>query len=169
RSEVRPCELFNLEGNFDFSNAPVIQFLREAKERGLCRYIGITGNNARHLGRLIRELNDLDSVLIAYNYMPLNVTAREHIIPPATAKGMAIIVAGIFTFVHSIPKGWRTEGTYFGKQADQQLAQLQKLQQECGIPMMELALRFVASDHRISSLLLGACHPGEVEQNLAAF
>src|SRR6185437_911796 len=106
RSEVRACELFDLEGNFDFSDAPVIQFLREAKDLGLCRYIGITGNNARHIGRLVRELGGLDSVLIAYNYMPLNVTAREHIIPHAEAKGMAVIIAGIFTFVHSIPNGW---------------------------------------------------------------
>jgi aryl-alcohol dehydrogenase-like predicted oxidoreductase len=169
RSEVRPCELFDLEADFDFSNAPVIQFLHEARELGLCRHIGITGNNARHIGRLVRELNDLDSVLIAYNYMPINVTAREHIIAPAEAKGMAVIVAGIFTFVHALPKGWRTEGTYFGKHADQQLAQLQKLQRECGIPMFELALRFVAADRRISSLLLGACHPVEIEQNLTSF
>lgn len=169
RSEVRPCALFDLQGDFDFANAPVIQFLREVQELGLCRRIGITGNNARHIGRLVRELDGLDSVLIAYNYLPINVTTREHIIPAAQAKGMAIIVAGIFTFVHSIPKGWRTEGTYFGKHADEQLAQLQKLQRECGIPMFELALRFVAADLRISSLLLGACHPVEVEQNLASF
>lgn len=169
RSEVRPCELFDLEDDFDFSNAPVMQFLREARELGLCRHIGITGNNARHIGRLVRELDGLDSVLIAYNYMPINVTAREHIIPPAEAKGMAVIIAGIFTFVNTIPKGWRTEGTYFGRHADEQLAQLQKLQRECGIPMFELALRFVAADRRICSLLLGACHPHEVEQNLASF
>jgi aryl-alcohol dehydrogenase-like predicted oxidoreductase len=169
RSEVRACELFDEQGDFDFANAPVIQFLREAKGRGLCRYIGITGNNARHLGRLIRELNGLDSVLAAYNYMPINVTAREYIIPAAAAKGMAIIVAGLFTFVFSIPKGWRTEGTYFGKRADEQLAQLHKLQKDCGIPMIELALRFAAADNRISSLLLGACHPAEVEQNLESF
>lgn len=169
RSEVRPCELFDPQADFDFANAPVIQFLREAKARGLCRLIGITGNNARHLGRLVHELNGLDSVLVAYNYMPINVTAREHVIPIAQTKGMAIIVAGLFTFVFSIPKGWRTEGTYFGKRADEQLAQLQKLQKECGIPMIELALRFVAADERISSLLLGACNPIEVEQNLASF
>ena len=169
RSEVHPWGLFDLQNDFDFANAPVIQFLREAKARGLCRHIGITGNNARHLGRLIRELDGLDSVLVAYNYMPLNVIAREHVIPFAGAKGMAVIVAGLFTFVASIPTGWRTEGTYFGRCADQQLASLQKLQKDCDIPMIELALRFVVADNRISSFLLGACHPGEVEQNLASF
>jgi Ni2+-binding GTPase involved in maturation of urease and hydrogenase len=34
------------------------------------RRIGITGNHARHLGRLIQELDGLDSVLVAYNYTP---------------------------------------------------------------------------------------------------
>ena len=47
---------------------------------------------------------------VAYNYMPINVTPREHVIPFAEAKGMAVIVAGLFTFLFSIPRGWRTEG-----------------------------------------------------------
>src|SRR4029077_17093648 len=87
RSSVRPYELFDCEGDFDFANAPVIQFLREAKAGGLCRHIGITGNNARHLGRLIQQLDGIDAVLVAYNYSPLNVTAREFVIPIAAAKG----------------------------------------------------------------------------------
>jgi aryl-alcohol dehydrogenase-like predicted oxidoreductase len=169
RPDVGHCELFDLEGSFDFANAPVIQFLREAKARGLCRRIGITGNNARHLARLIRELDGLDSVLVAYNYTPLNVTARETVIPAAAARGLAVIVAGLFTFVYSIPAGWRTEGTYFGRHADRQLARLQQLQRECGLPMAELAVRFVAPDERISAVLVGACHPPEIEQNIASF
>ena len=169
RIDVRPCERFDEEGSFDFANAPVIQFLREAKAQGLCRYIGLAGNNARHLGRLIRELDGIDSVLVAYNYTPLNVTTREQVLPVAQAKGMAVIVAGIFTFVYSLPAGWRTEGTYFGKHADQQLARLQALQRECGIPMAELAVRFVATDDRLATTLVGACHPEEIEQNVASF
>lgn len=169
RTEVRPCHLFDLEGSFDFANAPVIQFLREAKARGLCRHIGIAGNNACHLGRLIRELEGLDSVLVAYNYTPLNVTAREQVLAPAAAKRMAVIVAGIFTFVHSLPLGWRTEGTYFGRQADEQLAELKALQLASGLPMAELAVRFVGTDDRLSTTLVGACHPAEIEQNVASF
>ena len=169
RSEVRSCERFDEEGSFDFANAPVIQFLREAKAQGLCRYIGIAGNNARHLGRLVSELDGIDSVLVAYNYTPLNVTARQYVMPVAQSKGMAVIIAGIFTFVYSLPAGWRTEGTYFGKHADQQLARLQTLQRECGIPMAELAVRFVATDERLSTTLVGACHPEEIEQNVASF
>lgn len=168
RSEVGQWKLFDLQGSFDFANAPVMQFLRDAKARGLCRSIGITGNNARHLGRLVRELDGFDSVLVAYNYAPLNVSAREHVIPVAAAKRMAVVVAGVFTFIFSIPKGWRTEGTYFGPRADEQLAELQSLQKDCGLPMVELAARFVAADERITCLLLGACHPSEIEQNVAA-
>ena len=100
---------------------------------------------------------------------PLNVTARQHVMPAAQAKEMAVIIAGIFTFVYSLPAGWRTEGTYFGKHADQQLARLQTLQHECGIPMAELAVRFVATDERLSTTLVGACHPEEIEQNVAFF
>ncbi len=50
-----------------------------------------------------------------------------------------------------------------------QLAALQKLQQACGIPMAELALRFVAADEKITTVLVGACQPAEIEQNVASF
>jgi D-threo-aldose 1-dehydrogenase len=169
RRDVGHCRLYDLEGSFDFANAPVIQFLREAKASGLCRYIGLTGNHARHVGRVIREVDGLDAVLCAYNYTPLNVTAREQVLPAAASKGMAVIVAGLFTFVNSLPKGWATEGSYLGPRSDVQLAALQKLQRECGLPMAELALRFVASDERLSIVLTGACHPSEVDQNVASF
>lgn len=168
RSAVGPWQLFDPERAYDFAGAPVIQFLREARARGLCRHIGITGNNARHLGRLLRELDGLDSVLVAYNYHPLNVTAREHILPAAAAKGVAVVVAGVFTFVNSLPAGWRTEGTYFGRNADRQLAELKQLQAASGLPMAELSLRFVAADPAISVLLVGGCQPAEIEQNVAS-
>ncbi|HEX2860205.1 MAG TPA: aldo/keto reductase, partial [Lacunisphaera sp.] len=169
RSEIGHCRLFDLEGSFDLANAPVIQFLREAKARGLCRYVGVTGNHARHLGRVISEVNGLDAVLCAYNCTPLNVTLREHVLPAAGAKRMAVVVAGLFTFVNSLPKGWATEGSYLGPRSDVQLAALQKLQRECGLPMAELALRFVAADDRLSIVLAGACQPTEVTQNVDAF
>lgn len=169
RTEVGRCRLFDPEGSFDFANAPVIQFLREAKARGLCRHIGVTGNHARHLGRVIREVDGLDAVLVAYNYTPLNTSARDHILPVAAAKRLAVVVAGLFTFVYSLPKGWATEGSYLGRRSDAQLAALKKLQQDCGLPMAELALRFVAADERLSVILAGACQPAEVDQNLAAF
>jgi len=169
RPDVGHGRLFDLEGDVDFAHAPVIQFLREAKSRGLCRHIGITGNHARHLGRLIREVDGLDAVLVAYNYTPLNVTAREHIFPAAAAKGLAVVVAGLFTFVNSLPQGWATEGSYLGPCSDVQLAALQKLQRECGIPMAELSLRFVAADLLPATVLVGACQPPEIEANVAAF
>ena len=169
RPDVAYWELFDIESSIDFASAPVIQFLCEAKARGLCRYIGITGNNARHIGRLVCELDGLDSVLIAFNYQPLNVTAREHVIPPALARGMAIFVAGIFTFPFALPPSWRTQGTYFGKRTAEQFAQLHELQRDSGLSMPELVLRFVAADKQISSTLVGACHPHEIESNVAAF
>src|SRR5690606_18090166 len=78
RPDLAKWELFDLQASLDFASAPVIEFLREAKAEGLCRYIGITGNNARHIGRVLQEVDGLDSVLIAYNYQPLNVSARKH-------------------------------------------------------------------------------------------
>ena len=35
--------------------------------------------------------------------------------------------------------------------------------------MAELALRFVAADARPASILVGACNPAEIEQNVAAY
>lgn len=166
---ARAGTLFDLDAEINFSAAPVVRFLREAKERGLCRYIGVTGNHARHLGRVVRDLDGIDSVLVAYNYSPLNTLAREFVIPAAQAKGVAVVVAGLFTFVHSLPRGWATEGSYLGSHSDRQLSQLKALEMDCGIPAAELSLRFVAADERISCLLVGACQPADVDRNLASF
>ncbi len=35
--------------------------------------------------------------------------------------------------------------------------------------MQELSLRFVAADEKISTVLVGACRPAEIEQNVASF
>jgi aryl-alcohol dehydrogenase-like predicted oxidoreductase len=169
RSDVAMGKLFDLEAGIDFAAAPVVQFLREAKARGLCRHVGVAGNNARHLGRVVRELEGIDSVLVAYNYTPLNTLARDFVIPAAEAKGMAVLVAGLFTFVHSLPAGWATEGSYLGKRSDEQLVQLKALEKAAGIPAAELSLRFVAADERISCVLVGACRPDEIDRNLASF
>ena len=169
RPEVGMWKLFDLEADIDFEGAPVVQFLREAKARGLCRYIGVTGNNARHLGRVLRELGGIDSVLVAYNYTPLNTLARDFVIPVAEERGVAVLVAGLFTFVHSLPGGWATEGTYLGRRSDEQLAQLKALERSSGISAAELSLRFVAADGRISCVLVGACLPTDIDRNLAAF
>jgi aryl-alcohol dehydrogenase-like predicted oxidoreductase len=169
RTEVRRLELFDLEADYQFADAPVVEFLRSAKAAGLCRHIGVTGNNARHLARVIAEITGLDSVLVAYNTHPLNVMARETVIPAAAAKNMAVIAAGVFTFVYRIPDGWRTEGTYFGRHADRQLAALRALQQSCGLPMNELALRFALAEPGVDALLVGACRPAEIEENVDRF
>ena len=168
-SGTAPNHLFDLEDSLDFANAPVVQFLREAKERGLCRFIGVTSNHTRHLTRVIESVDGLDAALIAYNYTPLNLSARNHVLPAATARGMAVIVAGLFTFVYRLPPGWATEGSYLGPRSDLQLAALQKLQHESGLSMAELALRFVAADQSLASILVGGCHPEEIEQNVAAY
>jgi len=169
RASVTPGRLLDVQGDYDFGRAPVLQFLREAKQRGLCRYVGITGNHARHLGRLITEIDGLDSVLVAYNYTPLNVTAREFVLPVAAAKNLAVIVAGVFTFLYSLPAGWATEGSYLGPRSDRQLADIQALQTASGLPMAELALRFVAADPALNVILTGACQPAEIAENVVAF
>jgi aryl-alcohol dehydrogenase-like predicted oxidoreductase len=169
RNDVRPYELFDLQGDHRFAGAPVVEFLRSARAAGLCRHVGLAGNNARHLARLVAEVPGMDSVLVAYNYHPLNITARDHLLPAAAAAQVAVIVAGVFTFIHRLPAGWRTEGTYFGRHADRQLAALQDLHQQCGLPLNELALRFVAADRNLDALLVGACRPAEIEENVARF
>lgn len=169
RQTLAPCELFDLQNSHNFQNAPVFDFLRESQSKGLCKYIGITGNNAPHLAALLEKLTGIDSILIAYNYHPLNASAQNQILPLAKQKGIAAIIAGIFTFIRRIPEGWRTEGTYFGQHADRQLAEFQALQKSSDLSPEELSLRFVAADPDIATLLLGACTPGQVDQNLRAF
>ena len=155
---------------YEFSDAPVMCVLREAREQGVCKAIGITGNSAADTALVLRHV-DVDTYLLAFNYNPVVREARSESLPLAQEKGVAMILGGVLTrgqltgknedlFVS--PPNWMTP------EIGESLRRLYELHDDTGISLPALALRFVLVDPAVSVALIGAATPAEIEENVEA-
>ena len=147
-------ELIRLDERCDFAGAPVMRVLRQAKERGLCRYIGLTADRADELGHVLRHV-EVDSCLPAYGYTPLCHRARDSVLPLARERHIAYIAAGVL----------RPLGMADGRVRDSRLATIQRAS---GLSPVELSIRYLLGDPNITTILVGATTPAEIEKCVAS-
>ncbi|MGD2155568.1 MAG: aldo/keto reductase [Anaerolineales bacterium] len=162
-------QLLDMTASYDFQNAPVFQVLREAKDQGLCRFIGITADRSEELVKVLRHV-DANTCLIAYGYNLIFRHARNVLLPLARKKGAAQIIAGVvkqgalpldLKHAAALP-GWITP------QVKESLTRLYRIQTECGLSLATLAIRYLVADSNISTILIGAATPDEIEEAVVA-
>jgi aryl-alcohol dehydrogenase-like predicted oxidoreductase len=141
-----------LDPNYDFAGAPVMEVLRDIKEEGLCRFVGVTGNSADGVG-LVASKVDADVCLIAFNYDILRRRARRETIPVARAKNMTVALGAIIRLPADMPDA---------------LERLYAVQRESGLSLVELTIRYLLADPDFSTILVGAAKPSEIEECVAA-
>ena len=154
---------------FDFNDAPVMRALRRARDQGLCRWIGITGNTTLQLLQVLRHV-DVDTILLAYNYNLLYRASLRYVLPLAQERGVAPIIAGpLYGGRLAEVRRERLDQPSDWLHPDHRnaLSRLYDIQADCGIPLPELAIRYLLSDREIGVLLIGAVSVAEVEQNVA--
>ena len=158
------------ERAYDFASAPVLQALRKAKEEGLCRYIGITGNVAHQMSRVLGAV-EIDTFLVAFSYDLVVRDAEEEAFPLAEQKKVALILGAIFYGgrLVRVREEWLSEPPEWMTPAlTERFARLYRIQRECGIPLPQLALRYVLARDGVSVILIGAKTPAEIEESVAA-
>jgi aryl-alcohol dehydrogenase-like predicted oxidoreductase len=170
-SDAEPLDVcIRLDEALDFAGAPVMEALRTAREQGLCRFIGITGNTTVEIAHVLKHV-EVDAMLVAYNYNLILRGALTHCVPVARECGAACIMAGPLynarlAAVHrewlDEPPGWMTPDFR------ERYAALCEIQEESGIPMPELAIRYVMEEAGFCTVLTASITVGEVEQNHAA-
>jgi len=80
-----------------FSSNGAIQAFLEAKEKGLTRFLGVTGHHDPFITRRCIEKFDFDTVLIPVNPAePAYKSYLEHVIPLAREKQMGIVAMKIY-------------------------------------------------------------------------
>jgi aryl-alcohol dehydrogenase-like predicted oxidoreductase len=80
-----------------FSPNGAIQAFREAKEKGLTRFIGVTGHHDPFITRRCIEEFDFDTVLIPVNPAePVYRSYLEHVIPLAREKQMGVVAMKVY-------------------------------------------------------------------------
>ncbi len=153
----------------DDARGPVMDVIDRLKGEGRIRFAGLGGTTAYDMARLIRT-GRFDVVLTAFNTSLLWREAWHEVIPAAAERGMGI-VAGSPLQQGALARVWREEvetATWLSKPRREQFRKLYALVDEVGIPLPELSLRFLLSEPRISTILMGARSVAEVDGNVDA-
>lgn len=154
--------------DYSFNHAPALAALREIKAQGRCQFIGISGNTADNMSRVLQNV-EIDTFLLAFNYDLIRRGARE-ILPIAKEKGCVKLIGAIFqrglaTVQPELldnPPGWMTPDLVSSYQ------QIYALQRESGISLAEMGVRYIAAQPDIDTIIIGAKVPAEIEECVQA-
>ena len=160
----------SLNPDYDFVGAPAIQVLRDARAEGLCRFTGITGGRFASVARVLSNI-DVDICLPAFAYDILRRGACREVIPLARSKNVTVVLGGIFRlldiftniaeWLDSPPDGTTPE-------LKDRIERLYGIHRDSGLSVVELTIRYLLADRDVSTILVGAANPGEIEESVAA-
>ena len=156
--------------DFQAVTGPVLELLDDLKRQGVVRFTGIGGTTVTELAHLCRS-GKFDVVLTAFNYSLLYQEAGAGVLPAAKERGMGIVVGSPLqqgAFARPFEAVYDPTVYWLSAARREQLKALYALVEECGLPLPELALRFVVSNPDVHCVLMGARSVAEVEQNVAA-
>jgi D-threo-aldose 1-dehydrogenase len=144
--------------------------LAELRDQGVVAAVGAGMNQAEMLTRFVRDL-ELDLVLVAGRYSLLDQRALAELLPTCAARGTAVVVGGVFN--SGLLADPRPGATFDYAPAPPELvARAVRLGEVCarhGVPLRAAALAFPFGHPAVTSVLVGARSPDEVEDAAASF
>lgn len=144
--------------------------LDQLRAEGTVKAIGLGLDDHDWCERFLREA-DFDAVLLAGRYSLLEQPALATLLPLALAKGVGIMLGGIFN------SGILATGAMAGARYNYEAAppeildRVARIEAVCrahAVPLPRAAVQFVLGHPAVSTLVLGAVHPAEIARNLAA-
>ena len=116
----------------------------------------------------------MDTCLSAFNYGAIDRGIRRQLLPTAGERGVAVLLGGVFRqgrLVVIRPEWLRTPPRWpdwMTPEMQRRVARLIPLQQESGLSLTTLTLRYLVADRSIATILVGAATPAEIEESVAA-
>ena len=156
--------------DYDRFHGPVNDVLDDLKRQGIIKYTGLGGTTAYEMPRIIAT-GRYDVLLTAFNYSLLWREAEISVLPEAKKQGMGIIIGSPLqqgALARMYEDEVRSGAPWLSPPRRQQYLKLYELVHDAGMPIAEMALRFVISNPDISTTLMGARSLAEVELNVAA-
>jgi D-threo-aldose 1-dehydrogenase len=142
--------------------------LEKLREQGAVRSIGAGMNQAEMLTRFVTE-TDIDCVLVAGRYSLLDRTAEAELLPACQARGVDVVVGGVFNSGVLAAPG--PDAHYDYEPVPPAIrARVEELAAVCarhGVPLAAAAAQFPLRHKAVTSILIGARTPAEVGQNAA--
>lgn len=134
-----------------FSPRGAIQAFVEAKERGLTRFIGLTGHHDPLITKRCIERFDFDTVLIPVNPAePLHQSYLEHVMPVAVRKGAGVIAMKVYFRGYASKLPWYTNMEPFFRFALSQTVTLAVIGCD-DIAQLEENVRFASTFNRMGA------------------
>ena len=151
-------------------DGPVMGVLSTLKKQGLVRWTGLGGTTAYQLARIMKT-GTFDVVLTAFNYSLLWREAEHEVLPAAREQEMGVVIGSPLqqgALARRYDEEIAAKPLWLSEPRRRQYQALYRLVDEIGMPLPELALRFVLSNPDVSCALTGARSAAEVEANVAA-
>lgn len=144
--------------------------LDDLRRTGVVKAIGVGTNDPAYAARYLSD-GDFDCVLLAGRYSLLEQPALDTVLPLAMRKGAGVVLGGVFN------SGILATGPIAGAKynyADAPadiLTRVQRMADVCGrhgVSLATAALQFCLGHPAVTSVVLGAVRPEEVERNIAS-
>ncbi|MFI5838973.1 L-glyceraldehyde 3-phosphate reductase [Catenuloplanes sp. NPDC051500] len=154
--------------------------LDAAVRAGKALYVGISSYDAEHTREMAGLLRELGTPLLIHqpSYSMLNRWIEtEGLLDAAADEGVGVIgftalAQGLLTgkYLHGIPAGSRADQGKYTIDDDRaaQLTGLNGIAERRGQSLAQLALAWALRDPRVTSLVIGASSPAQLDQNIGA-
>jgi len=151
-------------------HGPVNDLLDELKEEGVIRFTGVGGTTAYEMAPILAT-GRYDVVLTAFNYSLLWREATIAVLPEAKRQNMGIIIGSPLqqgALARRYDEEVNHGAWWLSPPRRAQYQALYAFLDELGMPLAELAMRFIISHPDISTTLSGCRSVEEVEANVRA-
>jgi len=156
---------------FEAAMEGAVPALTDLREQGIIKAYGVGVNDADAAEKFVRN-SDPDAVLLAGRYSLLEQPANTTFLPLAEERNIGVILGGVFN------SGILATGTITGCRYNyatapsdivKRVTLIESICKKHGISLRTAALQFVFAHPSVSSVVLGAASPLEVEDHLNDF
>lgn len=142
--------------------------LAEWRSQGVVKAIGAGMNQWRWLAEFARRA-DFDCFLLAGRYTLLNQEPAQEFLPLCQEKDISVFVGGVYN-TGILATGPVADAFYeyqpASEEIKEQVRRLEVICQRHKVPLSVAALQFPAANPAVTSLIVGAKNPREIEDNL---
>jgi len=160
----------HIEQRFREAMEGAYRALAQLRSEGVVKAIGVGLNEADMCARFARA-GDFDTMLLAGRYSLLEQPALDVFLPLALERKIGVMLGGVFN------SGILATGPVAGARYNYRVAppeivaRVERIEKVCrahGVSLADAALRFPLGHPAVSSIVLGAVAPQEVQRNLAS-
>lgn len=151
------------------ASGPAWELLTELQEAGRIGFTGLGGTTAYELAARVAT-GKFDVVTTTFNYCLLWREAEHSVLPAAAAHDVGVVVGTPFQ-QGALAVRYDDEvsrASWLSPPRRAQYRQLYAFLDEVGLPLAEIALRWVLTNPQVSTVVAGAKSVAEIEANAAA-